>query len=268
MTALLFLAGIVVLPGVGPTYAQEPLARLQPHPLDAPAVAHNTWTTGKAMPTPVCYAPTAVLGNEIYILGGCATATTGTAKVQIYNPAKNSWSKGVSLPKAIWAEAAAVVKGQIYIMGGATTPNPPWINTVYSYNPKTKKWTRKANVPNAIAGAVAVVENNIIHLLGGTWNDGYPSYDESYNPATNAWKKEAALLVGKSQFVAGKIGTTGNTIFATDGVAQNSFVGDNEGYDVTKNAWAPLAADPTARTGLAGERSVTNCSSRAATAAH
>jgi hypothetical protein len=50
LTALFSLAGIILLPGLG-TYADEVQAQTRPAGAEAPAVNHNTWTSGTALPT-------------------------------------------------------------------------------------------------------------------------------------------------------------------------------------------------------------------------
>jgi len=210
-----------------------------------PAVTHNTWTSGAAMPTPVFYPATGVLKNEIYIVGGGVTYTTYTADTQIYNPATNTWSTGASLSSPTIAAAGAVVKNILYVIGGYGTVAS---NAVWAYSPKTKTWSAKADMPSARYGAVPVVEKNIIYVMGGQDNNGdILTTVESYNPATNTWTEEAPLLVAKTQFQAALVGTT---IVAPDGaISAGSNTGDNEAYDATTNTWTSLASDPTARAG-------------------
>ena len=62
----------------------------------SPEVTHNTWTSGVPLPTAVAAAASAVLKDEIYVVGG-GNGTEAVADVQIYNPATNAWSAGVSL---------------------------------------------------------------------------------------------------------------------------------------------------------------------------
>src|SRR5208282_494147 len=62
-----------------------------------PAVTHNTWTSGAAMPIATSFEATGVLKGQIYVVGGY-TASEAIANTQIYNPATNSWSAGADLP--------------------------------------------------------------------------------------------------------------------------------------------------------------------------
>ena len=214
----------------------------------SPAVNHNTWTSGAAMPTPVYYPAAGALKDGIYIVGGGVTWTTFTADVQVYNPVTNSWSTGVSLPTTSVAAAAAVVKNILYVIGGYN--NGTYANTVWAYSPKTKTWSAKTPMPTARDGAVAVVDKNIIYVIDGYDGASWLTTVESYNTITDTWTEEAPELVAKDQFQAGRIGTT---IVATGGVnANNVAMADTEAYNIGTNAWTSLTSDPTARTGACG----------------
>ena len=229
------------------TGAARPLLAQNDPAAQSPAINHNTWTSGAAMPTPVYYPAAGVLKNQIYIVGGGVTYTSYTADVQIYNPVTNTWSSGAPFPTLSIAAASAVVKNILYIIGG--TDGVTTSNALWAYSPTTKKWTEKAPMPTARSGAVAVVNKNIIYVIDG-YNGTFLTTVESYNPATNTWAEEAPELVAKTQFQAGRIGTT---IVATDGInAANVAIADNEAYNTGTNVWTSLPVDPTARTGVCG----------------
>jgi len=230
----LFLVSILLVGTL--SFAQE----------QAPAVNHNTWTSGVPMPTGVFGPAVAALKNQIYAVGGYA-ASGDVADTQIYNPATNTWSTGVSLPTTIESASAAVVKNVLYVFGGYNSG--ALTNAVWAYNPKTKTWTGKAAMPTAraFAGAVVLKKKNIIYVIGGYNGTNFLATVESYNPATDTWTEEAPTLVTKGQLAVGLIGTT---ILASDGaIAPGVITGDTEGYDATTNTWTTLAADPTARVG-------------------
>ena len=240
MLTLFILAVEAALPLQAQTY---------PDQTQAPAVTHNTWTSGAAMPTAVSSAAAAVLKNEIYVVGG-SNATENVADVQIYNPATNAWSTGPSYPAAIAGASSAVVENVLYVFGGSPGGGTP-SNAVWGYNPKTKTWTAKADMPTARWDTTAVVEKNIVYVIGGVTSDSdFVATVESYNPATNTWTEEAPTLGSKASPAAGLLGTlkTGYTIVAADGATQpGQITGDTEGYNAATNKWTELAADPTAR---------------------
>lgn len=220
-----------------------------------PAVVHNTWTSGAAMPTATVAPVAAVLLGQIYVVGGGVDGAI-VADVNIYNPTTDSWSAGVPLPVPTANAAAAVVNNILYVIGGddSTNGSPP-TKAVWAFNPTTKKWSSKAAMPTARNVEAAVVENKLIYVIGG-WNGVFSGNGlatvQAYNPATNKWTKENHLLVGRWAPSAGLIGTTltGFTIVASGGAAQccpSDFTGDTEGYSASANVWTELKADPNPR---------------------
>jgi uncharacterized repeat protein (TIGR03803 family) len=211
-------------------------------------IVHNSWSIGKAMPTGTARSSAAVLGGQIYVIGGLNESGTVISNVQIYNPTTNTWSTGTELPTVTQNSSAAVVNNILYLFGGdngVTTPT----NAVWAYNPSTKKWTSKAAMPTARNGTLAVMENNIVYVMGGNLGGGanFVATVESYDPATDTWKMEASMD-GAKDFPGG--GLIGTTIVAADGSPSGSEVtGDTEGYGAATNKWTELTADPTARTG-------------------
>jgi N-acetylneuraminic acid mutarotase len=222
-----------------------------------PTVAHNTWTSGAPMPTAVMFPMVAVLGGQIYVVGGATGGTVGTvtgivADTQVFDPATNAWSTGVPLPTPLCAGAAAVVDGALYVIGGVLQDGTTYTNAVWAFNPRKKAWSAKSPLPTATVSMGVVVENGIIYVIGGL--DEYTdrlNTVESYDPATDSWTEEAPLLVGKSNSSVGLVGTT---IVAADGFGQppSDDTGDNEGYDASTNTWTSLTADPTPRDGTCG----------------
>ena len=214
----------------------------------APAVNHNTWTSGAPMPVSLAFSTAALLKNEIYVVGG-NNGTANVADVQIYNPVTNAWTTGPSYPTDIGSASSAVVKNILYVFGG-TSDGMTATNAVWAYNPKTKAWTAAAAMPTARWASDAVVEKktNIIYVIGGAANgsgNDFLATVESYNPATNTWTEEAQMLVAKAQAAAGLIGTT--IVVADGGTNGQGTTGDTEAYDATTNKWTSLASDPVSR---------------------
>ncbi|MGO8797130.1 MAG: Kelch repeat-containing protein [Candidatus Sulfotelmatobacter sp.] len=218
----------------------------------APAVAHNTWTSGAPMPKARVGPAVAVLEGQIYAVGGSNTTGKFYSNTYIYDPASNVWTTGVSFPTKVAGATGAVVKNILYVMGG-TVDGVTYSNAVWAYSPKTQTWSEKTAMPTARHDAGVAVVDNIIYVVGGNGNDGNLRLTsvESYNPATDSWTEEAPLLVGKSEPSVGTFGnkTIGFTIVAADGYTADSDTGDNEAYDVATNTWTSLTPDPTARNG-------------------
>jgi N-acetylneuraminic acid mutarotase len=165
----------------------------------APAVTHNTWTSGAAMPTAVNWPAVGVIKANIYVVGGYTGGPASTGN-QIYDAVTNSWSSGAPIPDATAQAAAAVVKNILYVIGGSNNGGPTVFNTVWAYNPKTNTWTSKAAMPTARCSVTAVVANNIIYAIGGYNNGARLTTVEAYDPATDTWTEEAGLLDASRRF--------------------------------------------------------------------
>jgi hypothetical protein len=229
LTLFLFTAGTTV-----------PLQARTPAGAKVPAVRHNSWGRGAAMPMALKFTMTGVVGGKVYVVGG-ATDTAVVTKNLVYNPVKNTWSSKAALPVATCDAASAVVKNVLYMFGGSND-GVTVTSAVWAYNPATNKWSAKSPMPTARASVGAAVKNNIIYLIGGT--DGHSRFNtvESYNPATDTWIEEAPLLVGKSEPSVGLIGTT---IVAADGFSASGDTGDTEADNAT--SWTLRTPDPTGR---------------------
>jgi N-acetylneuraminic acid mutarotase len=240
MTAALFLAGIILLPGLG-TYADEVQAQDETTGAEAPVVAHNTWSSGTPMPTARQGTCVGVVGENIYVIGG-ATSSAVLGNNEIYNTKTKVWTTGAPMPTPMWASASAVVNSVVYCIGGAVGGSDTQA-TVQAYNPATDSWSTKSPMPTSRNSITAAVEKGIIYVIGGfAFGPGRLTTVESYNPATDTWTEAAPLHVGKSWAAVGPLGAT---IVAAGGLTNSGVTGDNEGYK--KNVWSTLTADPTPR---------------------
>ena len=217
----------------------------------APAVVHNTWTSGAPLPTSVFSPAVAILKGKIYVMGGVNADNVVIADTQIYDPLTNTWNTGVPLPTPLQGGAAAVVKNVLYVMGGSTFGvSCNFTNAVWAFNPKTQSWSAKAPMPAARCDTGVAVQKNIIYLAGGNAIfDLRTDTVESYNPATDAWTEEAPLQVGRSEPSVALLGNklVGVAIVAAGGTISTGWTPDTESYDVFTKTWTSLTPDPTAR---------------------
>jgi len=209
-------------------------------------VVHNTWASGKSIPTPVNYpAGTGAIGSKIYVVGG-GTASGNIATNQVYNTSNNTWSTAAPLPATTAGGSAAVVKNVLYIFGGYSgNTNATAVNAVWAYNPTTNTWAPKAAMPTARGSTAAVVAGTTVYVIGGNGSSILRlNTVEAYDTVADTWTTKAVLLNGKSEPAAGLIGTT---IVSADGTTTSGPSGDNEAYNASTNKWSALTADATAR---------------------
>jgi uncharacterized repeat protein (TIGR03803 family) len=211
-------------------------------------IVHNSWSSGKTMPTPRMAGAIGVINGKIYVVSG-ATVSGLTTVNEIYNPATNTWTTGAPIPTARFAVAGAVVNGILYVMGGADSAQTP-LSVVEAYDPITNTWTTKAPMPTPDDSMTAVVENGLIYVVGGFTSGARSAIVQRYNPAANTWMTEAPLLLAKSGSTLGLLGTT---IISTGGLPNTGNpTGDTEGYHAASNSWSALKADLTVRQAACG----------------
>ena len=206
---------------------------------------HNSWATGKAIPTAVYGAASGAVGTKIYVIGGLATqGAAPVGNTQIYTTTTNTWTTGTAIPTPVVGAASAIVSGQLYVIGGYEGASQTATNLVQIYNPSKNTWTTGATMPTARGSAAVAVDANAIYVIGGNGSTNRLTTVEKYLPSTNTWSAEAPLLVGKSDASAGLLGTS---IVASGGYTSSGDTGDNEGYTVSTNTWKALTADSTLR---------------------
>ena len=218
----------------------------------APAVRHNTWTSGTPLPVPVQFTQTGVINGLIYVVGGF-NSNGIVGNNQIYNPATNTWSSGAPMPDPTGYGTSAVVKNILYVIGGTSQSANQETGAVWAYDPTTDTWTEKSPMPTARGGTGTAVEKNIIYVIGGNGNDESRLTNvEAYNPAKDKWTEKAPLLIGRSEPSVGLLkasigGKVVQTIVAADGFTPSGDTGDTDGYDVSTNTWTSLTPDPLTR---------------------
>jgi N-acetylneuraminic acid mutarotase len=146
--------------------------------------ATDSWSTGASMPYPVYQAASAVVDNNIYVIGGQDPSLFSRQNLnaqnvqfnQIYNPATNSWRLGAPIPAIALSSGAGATTGvlapeRIYVFGSIT----PAVylgasNQNYAYDPTTNSWASGAPMPYACAGPAVAVVNDLLYIMGDGQN--------------------------------------------------------------------------------------------------
>jgi len=99
-------------------------------------------------------------------------------------------------------------------------------------------------MPTPRVNGGCAVADDIIYVFGGYSYGSFLTSVESYNPATDIWTEQTAMLSPEAGLPG--LGRIGTTIVVTDG-SGGDVDGHNQGYEVTTNTWSSLASDPTLR---------------------
>jgi hypothetical protein len=84
----------------------------------------SVWLMGDTLQNPRAYGATAVLRDQIFIIGG-QTYNGITETVEIYDTRTRNYTIGHPLPTARWGMTAVTLDSEIYVMGGFTSSNQP-----------------------------------------------------------------------------------------------------------------------------------------------
>jgi N-acetylneuraminic acid mutarotase len=127
------------------------------------------------MPTARSSAVAAVVGTDIYTLGGHGGSGTynqksGMRENEVYHTASDSWEKKALIPyyRGCYGLDTAVANNQIFMFGGANPPGSGHYNYINMYDIASNTWTQDvAHLPYPLHGAVAVEYNGYIYVFGG-----------------------------------------------------------------------------------------------------
>jgi hypothetical protein len=86
------------------------------------------WEVGADIPHSVYGHGAAVVGDRLYVIGGCETAdwTKTSTRLQIYDSTRDSWTTGADLPVGLGWPMVAVYADKIYVFGGSRPVGDEW----------------------------------------------------------------------------------------------------------------------------------------------
>jgi len=219
------------------------------------ATADSFWTAGARMPTARTELTSAVLKDDIYVIGGFDESGKVTDIVEVYNVKNNTWTKSAPLPEPLHHTTAAAYDGKIYVVGGYTAPSSP-SNKLFIYDPIQDKCQEGKPMPTARGALNVDFINGTLYAIGGSSVRPLNS-NEAYDPSNNTWSSKALMPTTRhhagSAVVDAKIFVIGGRIL---GSSENISV--NEAYDPEQNKWITnLTTMPSKRSGIAAAAATT-----------
>jgi len=215
-----------------------------------------TWMVATPDPTARFEANGAVVGGELWVLGGFTSAdlqvTTG---VDIYDPAGDRWRSGPDLPGAQTHFAVVTFEGDVIVSGGFTGALtgglPPTTNAVWRWSPDAGAWSMGPPLPAAGAAFAWALLGTELHLAGGLAADGKSDADahEVWDLAgAAAWTVAAPLPDARNHGGGAAAGGLFYAIAGRHGWNESSGdVTDVDAFDPASGAWTPRAPIPSAR---------------------
>ena len=116
--------------------------------------APGSWQARSPLQTPRVDFGTALLGGQLYAIGGFSGSTLSS--VEVYDDAANTWTTRASMPTPRRDLVVAAVGSKLYAIGGASYSSPnatTHIAATEEYDPSANTWTTKADIPVTFVGA-------------------------------------------------------------------------------------------------------------------
>ncbi len=132
--------------------------------------ATSTSETKTPMPQGKVLAGVAVVGSDIYLIGGQYNGGITTNDVEKYNTENGSWSALAPMQTARIAPTTAVIGRKIYVFGGVSNLNEtviPPIITPEVYDIDQDSWQQSAPYPRYLMAIPSPVINGKMYLIGG-----------------------------------------------------------------------------------------------------
>jgi N-acetylneuraminic acid mutarotase len=133
-----------------------------------PAVAAGAgakWSRGMPLPVARGEVAAALVGGQIYVVGGFVAGGENSPRVDAYSPAAKSWRQIPDLPLPVDHAMAAGYRGTLYVVGGYG-PSRSRLTTLFAYSGGS--WARLTPMPEQRAAGGAVVVNGKLYVVGGT----------------------------------------------------------------------------------------------------
>ncbi len=214
---------------------------------------NDTWVYGTPMPIPVTHMGSAVVGSDIWIIGGFTgdDANPGPAvtAVQIYNTITDTWSAGPDLPNAIASGASTTNGNKIHYFGGLLADRQTDTGDHYVLDLANIEagWVTATPLPNPRNHHSAESVNGVVYAIGGQFGHDTSTQDtkllHGYDPATDQWTKLSDLPEERSHFEPGTSVHNGD-ILIVGGRKGSSFFNEITQYDPQLNVWTELCVLP------------------------
>lgn len=216
------------------------------------------WKTLPEMPTPRTEVTSAIIGNEIYVIGGFEEGRVTSDVVEIFNVMNNTWRIGYPLPVPLHHAVAIGFEENIYVFGGYMDG---WIavDTTYIFNTEDEVWKEGQNMPRAKAAFTAQVINKKIFTIGGASTiiengrqiEVVLGINEYFDLETGIWQEVMSMPTPREHLASAKID---GKIFVFGGrsLTLNTNTNINEVYDTFSDTWSQKASMIIKRGGIAG----------------
>lgn len=227
-----------------------------------PAMAAG-WREGSPMTSGRAFAGAALVGTELYVVGGDSTSGPRT-DAEVYDIRGDIWRSAPALPTGLQQLGVAQFGGRIYVAGGyeAQPVERPQFGLLdpldtaapasegdtakgWVYDPAVGTWIGIAAMPSPRAGHGFVALGDRIYALGGRGEGA--SRVLAYDPASNRWSAVGDAMPGVR--VAAAYVAHNDRIYAIGGLVDGNATARVDIFDPATGRWQSGPALPSPRAG-------------------
>ena len=211
------------------------------------------WRSGHDSRFAVQYAPAAMLGGQVWVVGGLLGPKAATAKTEFYDPTLDTWSPGPALPIALHHAMMVTYHSTLWVIGGFVAHGSDLLaaasTRVLMLNKTRTRWTEGPPLHHArAAGAAAVVGHKIV-VVGGRTGDSQQLVKPTEIFNGTSWHDAAAIPVPGNHLAAASDGTY---LYAVGGhkITETSNTTAAQRFDPATGQWTQLPPMPAPVSGL------------------
>ena len=161
----------------------------------------GAWAAGVSMAEVRVAAAAAVLGGELYLLGGMSHYHSVLGTAEAFDGKSGAWAAVAPMSTVRAFAAAATLGGRLYVIGGCDGDDE--MSSVESFDPQTGAWLEVAPMPSPRSGqAAAVLGGKVlskVYVVGGIGaHEEKLNTVEVYDPATNSWAAAAPMSTARN----------------------------------------------------------------------
>ncbi len=185
----------------------------------------DSWSSGKAMPTPLSAYAIASYEGYLYLFGGW-DGQGFTNKAFVYDLDADEWTALPPMPTACGYAAAVVSNRKIYLIGGYDGKSA--LRRVAIFNPdainSNESWQLGPELPASLYDMAGTGIADLIYVLGGKTDAGWNNTIYIFNPIDSEWQinTEFPYKFGSS----GGVVSAGPNLYILGGRHDNSVSGD------------------------------------------
>jgi N-acetylneuraminic acid mutarotase len=210
----------------------------------------DSWREGAPMTTARAHAGAALLGEDLYVVGG-GGASGPRGLTEVYDTIGDIWRADVALPVGLEQFGMTSIGGRIYIAGGYAAggsreaPTFQESAATWAFDPSAGGWRNLAPMPAPRAGLGLVAVGDKLYALGGRGGDAARVF--VYDPATDSWSMaKTAMPAPRSGAAVVPLGRDIYVIGGLDGRAATARV---DIYDTETGTWRAGPPLPAPRAG-------------------